>query len=251
MAETKSPVEEFSEEEYEAAERRRRGSFWEGLGLIPYLLQRRGIVFEDIKRGQDLGPYLIDMLFVTWLLTAVYGLIVGLCVGLNSWQVLYNPIKMPFILIFTLGLTVFTLYVFSSYFGSRLNFLQTLALSMTTMTVISIILAAFAPITFVFMFTAPDSYYFHVLVNVAVFCIAGFFGVSFFLAAMRHIHRGKPQLAAFLRVIKGWIMLYGIVGAQMSWLLRPFFQATDVFMRERGGNVFVAILKSVAELLGG
>jgi hypothetical protein len=251
MDEAKVVEEEFSEEEYEAAERRRRFTFWERLGLIQYLLQRRGIVFEDLKRGRDLGPYALDMFIVTFLLTAVYGLVVGVCVGLGSWQVLYNPIKMPFILVLTLALTVFTLYVFSSYFGARLSFLQTLALSMTATTVISIILAAFAPITFVFMFTAPESYNFHVLVNVAVFSIAGFFGVSFLLAAMRHVHRDNPQLATFLNVVKGWIVLYGIVGAQMSWLLRPFFHATNVFLRPRGGNIFEAIFKHLMALLGG
>jgi len=48
------------------------------------------------------------------------------------------------------------------------------------------------------------------------------------------------------RVVRWWVLLYALVGAQMAWLLRPFFTPTEVFLRPRAGNFFVAVLKTVA-----
>ena len=49
-------------------------------------------------------------------------------------------------------------------------------------------------------------------------------------------------------LIRWWVVLYALVGAQMAWLLRPYFTATDVFIRARAGNVFVTVAQTLAEL---
>ena len=38
---------------------------------------------------------------------------------------------------------------------------------------------------------------------------------------------------ALRKTLGWWVILYALVGAQMSWLLRPFFNSTDVFIRPR------------------
>jgi hypothetical protein len=57
-----------------------------------------------------------------------------------------------------------------------------------------------------------------------------------------------------LNVFRIWIVVFGIVGAQMSWVLRPFIGSPDLpfsFFRRREGNFFEAVLKALAAIFGG
>ena len=49
-----------------------------------------------------------------------------------------------------------------------------------------------------------------------------------------------------------WVVIYGMVGAQMGWILRPFIGSPDMeftFFRERESNFFQALLRSLSNLL--
>jgi len=49
------------------------------------------------------------------------------------------------------------------------------------------------------------------------------------------------------------MFLYGIVGAQMAWLMRPFIGVPNLpfqIFRPVEGNFFVAVLKAILKLLG-
>jgi hypothetical protein len=54
-------------------------------------------------------------------------------------------------------------------------------------------------------------------------------------------------------VFRVWIIVFGLVGAQMSWVLRPFIGSTNKFalFRPRGGNFFEAVLDHLFKLFGG
>ena len=219
------------------------------LALIEWLLKYREHLFEDIFSGKSLGRYIFDASLVTLLGTVFYGFVAGVSVG--GWQILYDPVKMPWVLIFTLLLCLPSLYVFSCYLGSRLDLLQTCALAFNSTAVVSTILIGFAPITWFFMFTAPGSHHFAVLVNVIVFTIAGFFGIQFLSRGVRALNRELKERKAMERVVRWWVVLYAVVGAQMAWLLRPYFTPTDVFIRPRAGNFFVAVFTTLKEFLSG
>ena len=63
-----------------------------------------------------------------------------------------------------------------------------------------------------------------------------------------------PQKTTARNVFKVWLVLYSLVGAQMGWVLRPFVGAPDlpfVLFREREANIFVDVLRTLGELLGG
>ena len=227
----------------------RGAGFLGRLALIEWLLKYRDHLFEDILSGTNLGRYILDAFLVTLLGTVFYGFVAGVSIG--GWQILYDPIKMPWILIFTLLLCLPSLYVFSCYLGSRLDLLQTCALAFNSTAVVSTILIGFAPIVWFFMFTAPGSHHFAVLINVMVFAIAGIFGVQFLGRGARALHRNVEERRAMGKVVTWWVVLYAVVGAQMSWLLRPYFTPTDVFIRPRAGNFFVAVLTTIEEFLSG
>lgn len=228
---------------------RRRGGFLGSMALVEWLLKYQQTIFEDILEERELTRYLIDSIIVTIVGAAAYGLVVGISVG--GWQILYNPVKMPWILLFTLVLCLPSLYIFSAYAGSRLSFVQTSAIAFTATAVVATILVGFAPITWFFMFTAPNAYHFTILFNVLVFAIAGFFGVQFLFRAARGIGRNLVESVPLRQTLGWWVILYALVGAQMAWLLRPFFNQTDVFLRPRRGNFFMAVLNSLADFLTG
>jgi hypothetical protein len=127
-----------------------------------------------------------------------------------------------------------------------------------------------------------------VLLNVAVFAISGFLGLTFLL---RTLHRltvvrdefpvtppapetppaeappspaTKPPQGALdaldgrnvsrdvKTVFRLWIIIFGLVGAQMSWVLRPFIGGGRVFalFRPRGSNFFEAVFHHLSKLFG-
>jgi hypothetical protein len=53
------------------------------------------------------------------------------------------------------------------------------------------------------------------------------------------------------RVFNAWIFIYGVVGAQMGWILRPFIGAPSEpfqWFRARESNFFVAVWESFLRL---
>ena len=65
------------------------------------------------------------------------------------------------------------------------------------------------------------------------------------------LHREASERQAVERVMNWWMVLYALVGAQMAWLLRPYFTATEVFIRPRAGNFFVAVMVTLREFFSG
>ena len=63
-----------------------------------------------------------------------------------------------------------------------------------------------------------------------------------------------PRKTMARRVFQVWVLLYALVGAQMGWVLRPFVGAPSLkfqLFRPREGNIFLAVLRTLAKLLGG
>ncbi len=56
------------------------------------------------------------------------------------------------------------------------------------------------------------------------------------------------------KVFSVWIFVFGLVGAQMGWVLRPFIGSPDMpftWFRERHSNFFQAVFKQIVNLLFG
>ena len=54
-------------------------------------------------------------------------------------------------------------------------------------------------------------------------------------------------------VFRIWLVVFGLVGAQMSWVLRPFLGAPGLefqWFRPREGNFFETVLSAIGQLLG-
>jgi len=216
-----------------------------------YLVDREGL-FVRIREGAELPSLLAHMALTATLFSALYGVAVGLYAG--GWQVVYDAIKFPWVLLATLALCVLALYMLNSLVGARLTLLQTTAVVLSAILVTSTLLLALTPpLTFI-MLTSLRDYRLVVFLNDLALGVAGAGGVSFAFQATAAVHGDPFVRARCLRVLWAWMVLYGLVGTQMLWLFRPFFRQTDVFIRPLGeggtafeafGRLVLAILKSL------
>lgn len=169
-------------------------------------------------------------------------------------------VKVPALFILTLAVTFPSLYVFSALLGGRLTFHALMKLLIGTMVVSLAVAASFGPIL-AFFTLSTINYSFIVVLNVVLLGISGFVGVGFLTRALK-------KLAAPARVVIGppepieerlgsifavWTIIYGTVGVQMAWLLRPFIGHPDTpfaWFRPRSDNFLVGLFGSLKNLLG-
>ncbi|MCZ6682618.1 MAG: hypothetical protein O7D94_08090 [Planctomycetota bacterium] len=201
-------------------------------------------------------------------------------------QLLACMLKLPALFLLTLVVTLPSLYVFNAIIGCRLTFVAMLRLLVGAIVVNVAVAASLGPIL-AFFTVSTTSYPFMIVLNVVLLTIAGFFGLAFLLQTLRRLavsrtlqsmdapeekktpddsaqHKpgavdrvlfdNAPRVAGDAKLIFHiWIIIYGLVGAQMGWLLRPFVGSPDLpfqWFRPRQGNFFLAVVDSLASLLG-
>jgi hypothetical protein len=218
----------------------------------------------------------------------------GLMRPLNpTWkQVAADAVKVPLLFLLTLAVALPSLYAFSALADSRLRFVDTLKLALVAVAINLVLLASFAPVT-AFFTASTTSYAFMVLLNVALFVLSGAVGLGVLAKALRVIYpprelpkpqepeavpggsapaatqeefawqhavaRSRAERMAQLdprprAILVLWFAIYGLVGAQMAWILRPFVGAPNLeftFFRERGGNFVQAIAQALADFFSG
>jgi hypothetical protein len=242
------------------------------------------------------------------ILLVVLGALYGVCMGayalaarwgmgeahLGFVQMGYSAAKVPMLFLFTLAVTLPSLYVFNALVGCRLLFSTVLRLLVAALGVTLSVLASFGTIIAFFSF-CTTSYPFMVLLNVVTFVLAGVLGMNFLLQTLHRIAVAQtpatdqppieptppdaaplapapPSLGpgnfpgALDRVaVQGvgsqvrmvfliWVMVFGLVGSQMGWILRPFIGAPDApvtFFRSREGSFFQAVIDKVQDLAQG
>jgi hypothetical protein len=216
----------------------------------------------------------------------VLGMAYGLCMGTyalargesaSMLQFLSGVVKVPALFLLTLVVTFPSLYVFNALVGSRLSVVGLWRLLTSSVALNMAVLASFGPIVAFFSFST-NSYSFMLLLNVAVFTIAGALGLKFLLQTLHRLSisrpsgNGTPPLVAeagpsgpleksdphvlapqVKLVFRCWVLAFALVGAQMSWLLRPFLGSPDQpfsLFRARESNFFEAVWHNLAHLLG-
>ena len=216
------------------------------------LLRDRPTFLEEIRNGTKLESKIVALIVASSLFFAIYGAIVGASSG---WQqMLLSTVKLPALYLLTLLICLPTLYFFDILFGSQANFKQYTALSLTTVSVISVLLFSFAPVTLFFLISIRD-YHFFLLLNVAIFSLTGFIGIQLFYRGVKSVMQfdeKTPQTRQ--RLLLFWLVLYGLVGSQLGWTLRPFFGAPGEpfqLFRPIESNFYVQIIRSIRWFLLG
>lgn len=220
----------------------------EAFYVIERILRDRRGFFDEIGNGDGVSRKIQSMLVSSVIFFAIYGAVMGFSNSLL--QAISSAVKLPILFLITLVICLPTLYFFNLLFGSRLSLSQTLALILTAIAVTAILTLSFAPIALFFWLTAPH-YQFFKLLNVAILTLTGFSGLSFLWQGMSHVESGGGTRFRSL-ALWAWIVVYGFVGTQMAWTLRPFFGAPGLpfeIFRDLGGNFYVNVLRSIGEIL--
>src|SRR3954453_18771582 len=156
-------------------------------------------------RGGTLDLPVGGLTVVLILLGAVYGACMGAFALVERWhpetrhqgflQMGYSAVKVPMLFFLTLVVTFPSLYVFNALVGSRLSFRTVLRLLIAALGVMLAVLASFGTIV-VFFSLCTTSYPFMVLLNVALFAVAGLLGMGFLLQTLHRLSLAQAAQSA-------------------------------------------------------
>jgi hypothetical protein len=216
----------------------------------------------------------------------VLGMVYGICMGTfavfrprgpSAWQLVSSMVKVPLLFYLTLLVTLPSLYVFNALVGSRLTLGTVIRLLVASLGVMVTVLASLGPIV-AFFSVSTTSYPFMVLFNVVVFAVSGSLGLLFLLQTLHRLSildthtpappgeaaRESAEPAGALdpvenrvlgkhvkRVFQIWVIVFGLVGAQMGWVLRPFIGSPNlefVWFRGRDSNFFQGVFRTFLSL---
>lgn len=217
--------------------------------LMSFLRDRKAFLSE-VEKEIGLDRKIVSFLVCSASFLALYGLVVG---ASSHWlQAISSAIKLPGLYLITLLVCLPSLYIFEVVTGSTRNFRQYLVLLLAATSVISVMLLAFVPVVLFFLLSIND-YNFFKLLNVAIFTLTGVIGVQFFYQSMKSLHSQDAEKSRNLKVVQAWLFLYGFVGSQLGWSLRPFFGTPGkdfALFRPLESNFYVHIWKTLTHALG-
>jgi hypothetical protein len=217
--------------------------------ILMSLLRDRARFLEEISKKFRLDDKILSLLVCSSIFLALYGAIIG---SSSSWmQVLASAVKLPILYLVTSLICLPTLYFFDVFLGSPCNLKQYLALLLASTSVIGVMLLGFAPIALFFRLSI-ESYDFFKLMNVAVFAITGLMGINLFYKGLLFLDKHDDKSNGRIYILRGWLVLYGFVGSQMGWILRPFFGDPDrpfQLFRQLESNFYLHIWKIISEAL--
>jgi hypothetical protein len=234
------------------------------------------------QQGIGISPWRLSVCII--ILAMIYGVCMGLFAAFGQKeprpiQILASMVKVPLLFYLTLLVTLPSLYVFSALVGSRLTFSGVVRLLIASLGVNVTVLASLGPIV-AFFSVCTTSYPFMLLFNVVVFAVGGAFGLRFLLQTLRRLSiagasrqaeappsaetqaeaepagpldpvRNREVSAQVTMVFRVWVIVFGLVGAQMGWVLRPFIGNPSLrfsFFRSRESNFFMAVYQALANL---
>ena len=228
--------------------------------MLDKVLRQREGYFDEIFEGREVTSRIRWFLMAILVLSGFYGLSMGasaLSVDVNRgmMQMVSSALKVPLLYLLSVGVCYPVLFIVIVLMGSRLNFLQALALILLALTLNSVLLASCAPIVLFIIFAGWD-YEFIKLLHVIIFAFSGAWAMKALsqgLTIMCEKSDLYPKQA--IKILQLWILVFGLIGTQMAWSLRPFVGSPDMdfqlFREDQEGNFYKAVWFSVKNLTSG
>ena len=223
--------------------------------MIDQIIRDSRQFFTEVREGKDLGPKIRTLLWLFLAMAMPYGFVMGAQGGLfkaSGWYfAVASAVKVPLLFLGTLAICLPATYISNILFGPRLRLRVLITLFIATFAVMTVMLAASLPIVLFFL-VGGRNYVFMKLLHVLVFTIGGLYGLYFLWRGVG-IVAGEREVAETAPV-KVWMVIYGFVGAQMSWMLRPFLgepgKAFHLF-RPQESNFYAHIVETLRKVAGG
>ena len=186
-----------------------------------------------------------------------FGLVYGLAMGTYSglWanrplQLLYSAVKVPLLLTVTFGVALPSFFVLNTLAGVRDDFADVLRALLGAQAGLTLVLASLAPLT-LFWYAGSENYQAAILFNAGCFAAASGAGQVLLVRFYRPLERRNPVHRPLRRA---WLGVYGFVGIQMGWVLRPFIgqpgSAQQFFREGAWGNAYVELFHIAARAVG-
>jgi len=217
--------------------------------VIEEYLKRRQEFIKNLIEEKQLKDYFINSNVAIIVLSVIYGAIMGLYAG--GFQILYDAVKIPMLLLISLYITTPSFYVLISILGGKRSLSQVVVLLLSSVTVMSTILLALVPVNLFFILTTVNTTSstesFIILLNVLIFALAGIFALLYLLRGFMALYPGGEWVLSFL--IGGFIFI--LVGTQLAWVLRPYFHYRGYFVGPQEKNFYIAIIELIFRALRG
>lgn len=169
----------------------------------------------------------------------------------RAWQMLYSAVKVPMLLTVTFVICVPSFFVVNTLAGLRHDFAESVRALIAAQAVIAIVLCGLAPLT-LFWYLSDANYRHALLFNILAFAVASLTGQATLRRSYRRLVQRNSRHRKLLRI---WILLYGFVGVQMGWVLRPFIGSADrpveFFRPEAWDNAYLFVVELVLSGLFG
>jgi hypothetical protein len=199
---------------------------------------------DDVLRGRSAS--------FPWSFLVLCGLLYGGVMGSfggRPLQAVYSALKVPLLLLATLALSLPSYFVANTLLGLRSDFNQAVRAIVTAQAVLTVVLAALAPLT-LFWYASSQHYQAAILFNAAMFAVASLASQVALARAYRPLIARSPK---HRRLVRAWIVIFAFVGIQMGWTLRPFIGSPEQPVRFfRGGeleNAYVIVARMIWEIL--
>ena len=175
---------------------------------------------------------------------AVFGAVIGGFRG--GAQVAYAAVKVPAFLLGTLALSVPAFVGVARAFGVRVDAAELVSLSLGATARLALVLVGLAPV--LWLLAGVSSYHAMAIWVTAAMVVAGLSAAALLFAGLSR--RGTwGKVAGALMVA-----IFALVGAQTSWMLRPFLVRPRTlhvpFVRAVEGDPFASVSTSLRSMTG-
>jgi hypothetical protein len=181
------------------------------VGAVEAILRQPRRVMYHLKQPFA-GGLIGSLLLIGILCSLVYGLVVGTFSG--GEQLWAAPAKIAAGLLITVLICLPSLYIFSCLGGSSARLAEVFGLVVGLLALMTVLLIGFAPVAWVFSQSTKSQVAMGGL-HLAFWLVGTFFGLRFLNAGFRHFN-ANSNLG-----LKVWVVVFLLVGLQMSTALRP------------------------------
>jgi len=216
--------------------------------LLPGL-QNKDEFFDKIFHETNTWRRIWQLALTFAVLTFIYGIVMGCYSG--SLQALTAGLKVPVMFLLSLLICFPAFFILQFILGSTMKLSHMAVIILSGYVLTGAIMISFTPIVVLFVLTGGN-YYFLQLLHVAIFALAGIFGMKVVLDALRFSCEQKnvyPKTGVV--VFRFWVVILAFVGIQLAWNLQPFLaEKTEGYalFKKYKGNFYTAVIYSIQQL---
>jgi len=188
-----------------------------------YLIQNKAEVITEALKG-ELSNHIVKTLFgISILCFAIFGFMIG--TSHSPLQGIMSAIKLPALFYMTGAICFPTLYIFLALFGVKLSLKGLSHFCIIAISIMSVILIAFAPVSLFFLIVGTH-YEVYKLLNVGMMAVAGISGIYIF---KQYILSTTPEnwpvesRTRAIFFIKSWLLMFGLIGSNLGFAISPIF----------------------------